>query len=126
MFYLWILLKTIAWEIVSLKSLRNCPKEVKEESEYIGTFVGRKTKQNKTKSRVVKQQKITVNHTKNQTFQVDDFLCFSLLGKMQESGLIEMIPLICILTIESLYLLLFPSQLPLRTRCQEWLWWLMA
>ena len=46
MFYLWILLKTIAWEIVSLKALRNCPKEVREEIKkykgYKGIFCQKK------------------------------------------------------------------------------------
>ena len=46
MFYLWILLKTIAWEIVSLIALMNCPKEVREEINkykgYKGIFLLKK------------------------------------------------------------------------------------
>ena len=46
MFYLWILLKTITWEIVSLIALMNCPKEVREEINkykgYKGIFLLKK------------------------------------------------------------------------------------
>ena len=40
-------LKTIAWETLSQMALRNCFKEVVEETGYIGTFTENKTKENK-------------------------------------------------------------------------------
>lgn len=40
-------LKTIAWETLSQLALRNCSKEVVEETGYIGTFIENKTKENK-------------------------------------------------------------------------------
>ena len=40
-------LKTIAWETLSQLALRNCSKEVVEETGYIGIFVENKTKENK-------------------------------------------------------------------------------
>ena len=40
-------LKTIAWETLSQLALRNCSKEVVEETGYIGTFTENKTKENK-------------------------------------------------------------------------------
>ena len=47
---------------------------------------------------VVEYQNTTTNHKNSQTSQVNYFCCFSLYGRMQESGIIEIIPLICILT----------------------------
>ena len=41
------ILKTIAWETLSQLALRNCSKEVVEETGYIGTFIENKTKENK-------------------------------------------------------------------------------
>ena len=43
-------------------------------------------------------QTITANH-KKQVSQVNDFSAFFIFGKMQESGLVEIISLICALTI---------------------------
>ena len=43
-------------------------------------------------------QTITANH-KKQVSQVNDFSAFFIFGKMQESGLVEIISLICTLTI---------------------------
>ena len=55
------LLRTIAWETLSQKTLRNCSNEVVEETGYIGVFL--KTKQKKRKC-MVKHQKITSHHKK--------------------------------------------------------------
>ena len=40
-------LKTIAWETLSQMALRNCSKEVVDETGCIGTFIENKTKENK-------------------------------------------------------------------------------
>lgn len=61
------LLRTIAWETLSQMTLRNCSKKVVEETGYIRVFL--KTKQKKIKC-MVKHQKITSHHTKNQTLKL--------------------------------------------------------
>ena len=42
MFYLMILLRTVAWDSVSQTALRNCSKEIREDPGYRGVFVGDK------------------------------------------------------------------------------------
>ena len=42
MFYLIILLRTVAWDSASQTALRNCSKEIREDPGYRGVFVGDK------------------------------------------------------------------------------------
>ena len=56
-------LKTIAWETLSQMALRNCSKEVVEETGYIGIFVENKTKENKMWSNIKRLLLITKNQT---------------------------------------------------------------
>ena len=81
---------------VSQITLRDCSKEVREESGYMGVFTGKKQKQNI--AHIVELKRITVNH-KKQTSQVNNFSAFVCMRKMQESGFIEMILLIWFLNI---------------------------
>ena len=81
------LLRTIAWETASQRTLQNCSKEGREEPEYRVFAEG-------DKKYIVKYQKITTNHKNRHLSGTNDFS-----GKMQESGLTEIIPLIYILTI---------------------------
>lgn len=92
MFYLEILLRTVAWESASQIVLRNGSKEVRKEPGYLGIFAEKKY--------VVEHQKITANHKIDISSQCQ---CFSICGKMQEFGLIEIIPLIHILNIQGQY-----------------------
>ena len=75
-------LKTIAWETLSQMALRNCSKEVVEETGYIGTFIENKTKKTKCK---VKHQKITSNHKKPDT-QMNDYSAFLHMGRCKNLG----------------------------------------
>ena len=81
---------------VSQITLRDCSKEVREESGYMGVFTGKKQKQNI--AQIVEHKRITANH-KRQTSQVNNFSAFVYMRKMQESGFIEMIRLIWFLNI---------------------------
>ena len=42
MFYLIILLRTVAWDSASQTALRNCSKEIREDPGYRGVFAGDK------------------------------------------------------------------------------------
>ena len=84
------LLRTTAWKTPSQTAQRNSFKEVREETGDVRIFAGEKKKS--------QPSKITANN-KKQTSQVNGFKCFSLYGKMQESGLTEISPLIFIITI---------------------------
>ena len=68
----------------SHSALRECSKEGREEPEYRVFAEGEK-------KYIVKYQKITTNHKNRHLSGTNDFS-----GKMQESGLTEIIPLICI------------------------------
>ena len=84
---LGILLRTIAWETAFQIAVRNCSKEVKYETGYIGAFLFCFVLfLLKNITHVVEYQKIAPNHER-QTLK--DFSAF--LGKMQECGLTEMI-----------------------------------
>ena len=72
-------LKTIAWETLSQMALRNCSKEVVEETGYIGNFIEKKTKC------MVKHQKITSNHKKPDT-QINDYSAFLYMGRCKSLG----------------------------------------
>ena len=81
MLYFQNLLRTTAPETAPQRALRNCFREVREEPGCIGVFwLGEK--------KVINHQKISGKHRK-QASQVNDCL---FIGKMQESGLIEIIP----------------------------------
>ena len=75
--------------MASQVALRNCSQQVREKPGYIGVSTEKK--------KVAKHEKIIANH-KNQASQVKDLSAF-LYGKIQDSGLIEIIPLMCILAI---------------------------
>ena len=97
MFYSGILLRTIALETASQVAGRNCSKEVREEPGYI-EVCAEKMKTKKGATHEIKHQKITANHTQKSQLQ----LMISVLSsyeKVQESGLTEVIPYMCILTV---------------------------
>lgn len=66
MFYLRTTLRATAREIASRIALRDCSKEVKEETGCIGVFAGKKKK----KTHIVGHLKITANHKKSRHLQV--------------------------------------------------------
>ena len=99
------LLRTIGWELTSPMALRNCSKEISEEPGYIGVFVGERN--------VVKLQNTTVNYQKKYPTS-QGLQCFFMYGKMEVTGLIEIIPLICILTIQGQCPLFLHSEFHLR------------
>ena len=73
MLYSVMLLRTIAQESASWLALRNCSKEKREEPGYMGVFCWKADKQKPC----IKHQKITADHKKEKTSQVNDFDAFT-------------------------------------------------
>ena len=92
MFYLGALLTEdcAARETALQTALRSSSKERKEEPGYMGDFAGKKN--------VLKNQKITATQKKPRHLKLV-ILVLSMYKKMQESGVIEMTPSMCVLTI---------------------------
>ena len=76
--------------------MRDCSEGVREEPAHIGVFAKTKTETKHPGSMNIKRLLLI---KEKQTFHVNEFSRFLCMGKMQESGLIEIIPLVCTLTI---------------------------
>ena len=104
-------MEDLTWQTASQIALRDCLKELREEPGYIGVFAKNKNKQQQ--KQVVKAKDFCQLKGK-QTSQCNEFNIFLCVGRCQESGLIQIIPLICTLTRARILLLFYfnPSWIP--------------